>query len=64
MAEEKTGMLRLLDTMEPKKRKSLRRIISESQITDYKVIEDILKFARRFFLAGRKSSENDSSSRR
>ena len=51
VAEEKTGMLRLLYTMEPEKRKSLRRIISEWQITDYKVIEEILKFARRFFFS-------------
>jgi len=57
VAEEKTGMLRMLYTMEPEKRKSLRRIIYDWNITDYKVIEEILKFARRFFLAGRHSAK-------
>ena len=57
MAEEKTGMLRMLYTMEPETRKSLRRIIYDWNITDYKVIEEILKFARRFFLAGRHSAK-------
>ncbi len=56
VAEEKTGMLRMLYTMEPEKRKSLRRIIYDWNITDYKVIEEILKFARRFFLAGQRST--------
>ncbi len=64
VAEEKTGMLRMLYTLEPEKRKSLRKIIYEWDITDYKVIEEILKFARRFFLAGRKSAEIDGPSRR
>ncbi|HNU01213.1 MAG TPA: helix-turn-helix transcriptional regulator [Acidobacteriota bacterium] len=59
VAEEKTGMLRMLYTMEPEKRKSLRRIIYDWNMTDYKVIEEILKFARRFFQAGRYSVKRD-----
>jgi len=35
----------------------LRRIIYDWNITDYKVIEEILKFARRFFQAGRHSAK-------
>ena len=57
VAEEKTGMLRLLYNLEPEQRKSLRTIIYEWGITDYKVIGEILKFARRFFLAGRQSAK-------
>jgi hypothetical protein len=55
--EEKTGLLRLLYNLEPEQRKSLRTIIYEWGITDYKVIGEILKFARRFFLAGRHSAK-------
>jgi hypothetical protein len=48
VTEEKTGMLRMLYTMEPEKRKSSLRIIYDWNITDHKVIEEILKIARRF----------------
>ncbi len=64
VAEEKTGMLRMLYSLEPDKRKSLRKIIYEWDITDYKVIEEILKFARRFFKAGQKSAYKESSQER
>jgi len=45
------------EEVEPEQRKSLRTIIYEWGITDYKVIGEILKFARRFFLAGRHSAK-------
>ena len=61
--EEKTGLLRLLYKMEPEKRKTLRQLIYDFQISDYKVIAEILKFARRFILTGRRSSKNKEKNR-
>ncbi|MBN2432682.1 MAG: helix-turn-helix transcriptional regulator [Acidobacteria bacterium] len=57
--QEHTGILRLLYRLEPEKRRSLRKILREWEVTDIRVIEEILKFARRFFQAGRRGTKKE-----
>lgn len=57
--EEKTGILRVLHQLEPEKRRALHRLIRQWRITDYRVLEQVLTFARRFYNAGRRSIEQE-----